>query len=250
MTKFSEPSSVDITTLDIHPEANITPRMTTEQYNALKLDIEKNGQLEPIVLYRGRIIDGRHRYWIMSELGIKTVVVVSISNNSTIIDIRTIVKSKEIHRHQTPTQLAIYAYRQMISYNSDSRNKDRVMTQSDAAREFGVVVKQIGRVARIDNKLMRPDIIDMLFTGNKFNIGTINRPLLTDSLQSVINHLDKLKSESLNFEFDLKIEESLTEEDNFIIAKIMSAARSQKRIVRETLSKRLYAELNDLPDEE
>lgn len=250
MTKFSEPSSVDITTLDIHPEANITPRMTTEQYNALKLDIEKNGQLEPIVLYRGRIIDGRHRYWIMSELGIKTVVVVSISNNSTIMDIRTIVKSKEIHRHQTPTQLAIYAYRQMISYNSDSRNKDRVMTQSDAAREFGVVVKQIGRVARIDNKLMRPDIIDMLFTGNKFNIGTINRPLLTDSLQSVINHLDKLKSELLNFEFDLKIEESLTEEDNFIIAKIMSAARSQKRIVRETLSKRLYAELNDLPDEE
>lgn len=250
MTKFSEPSSVDITTLDIHPEANITPRMTTEQYNALKLDIEKNGQLEPIVLYRGRIIDGRHRYWIMSELGIKTVVVVSISNNSTIMDIRTIVKSKEIHRHQTPTQLAIYAYRQMISYNSDSRNKDSVMTQSDAAREFGVVVKQIGRVARIDNKLMRPDIIDMLFTGNKFNIGTINRPLLTDSLQSVINHLDKLKSELLNFEFDLKIEESLTEEDNFIIAKIMSAARSQKRIVRETLSKRLYAELNDLPDEE
>ena len=250
MTKFSEPSSVDITTLDIHPEANITPRMTTEQYNALKLDIEKNGQLEPIVLYRGRIIDGRHRYCIMSELGIKTVVVVSISNNSTIMDIRTIVKSKEIHRHQTPTQLAIYAYRQMISYNSDSRNKDSVMTQSDAAREFGVVVKQIGRVARIDNKLMRPDIIDMLFTGNKFNIGTINRPLLTDSLQSVINHLDKLKSELLNFEFDLKIEESLTEEDNFIIAKIMSAARSQKRIVRETLSKRLYAELNDLPDEE
>ena len=211
MTKFSEPSSVDITTLDIHPEANITPRMTTEQYNALKLDIEKNGQLEPIVLYRGRIIDGRHRYCIMSELGIKTVVVVSISNNSTIMDIRTIVKSKEIHRHQTPTQLAIYAYRQMISYNSDSRNKDSVMTQSDAAREFGVVVKQIGRVARIDNKLMRPDIIDMLFTGNKFNIGSSIMPNYTNNLRTINSYLKEDRMSRLGKPKDFKYTESENE---------------------------------------
>ena len=90
----------------------------------------------------------------------------------------------------------------------------------------------------------------MLFSGQKFNIGTIQRPLLTDSLQSIINHLDKIKSSEHDFDIGLEIEESLTEEDNFIIAKIMNVARNQKRVVREALSKRLYAELNDVVDEE
>lgn len=248
--KFSEPKKIDIINVDIHPEANATPMMTDEQYNALKLDIEKNGQIDPVILYRGRIVDGRHRYFIHRDLGIKDINTVSIPNNSTLAEIKSLVKSKETHRHQTPTQLAIYAYRQMIKHNSDASSKDKTMTQSDAAKEFGVVVKQIGRAARIDNKLLRPDILDMLFSGQKFNIGTIQRPLLTDSLQSIINHLDKIKSSEHDFDIGLEIEESLTEEDNFIIAKIMNVARNQKRVVREALSKRLYAELNDVVDEE
>lgn len=250
MIKFTKESSVNINELDIHPEANATPRMTNEQYIALKIDIERNGLIEPIVLYRGRIIDGRHRFWILKELGIENVSVVSIPNNSTLADIRTLVKSKETHRHQTPTQLSIFAYRQMISNNLEAKSKDKIMTQSDAAKEYGVAVRQISRVVKIDTVLLRPDILDLLFAGDKFNIGTSNRPLLTDSLQSVINHLDKIKAESMLFDFEIKLDNELTEEDNFIVTKILNVAREQSRKVREALSKRLYAELNDLPDEE
>ena len=60
-----------------------------------------------------------------------------------------VVKSKETHRHQTPTQLAIYAMKHLQKYNEDIRNKDKQMTQLDAANEFGVVVKQIGRAVRM-----------------------------------------------------------------------------------------------------
>lgn len=247
--KFTEPKKYNINDVSIHPEANATPVMTREQYDALKIDIEKNGQIEPVIMFRGKIVDGRHRYKILNELDRETITGVSMPNNSTIDDIKSLVKSKEIHRHQTPTQLAIYAYRQMLSHNSNSRNKDKNMTQADAAKEFGVVVKQIGRVARIDNKLMRPDILDLLFDGNKFNIGTKNRPILTDSLQSVINYLDRVNAEQSNILSDIVFDEKLTEEDNLVIAKIMNIARDQKRIVREALSKKLYAELNDTTED-
>jgi ParB-like chromosome segregation protein Spo0J len=69
--------------------------MTQEQYVALKIDIENNGQIDPVILYRGRIIDGRHRLKIAKELGQIQILTVSIPNNSTINDIRAIVKSKE-----------------------------------------------------------------------------------------------------------------------------------------------------------
>lgn len=247
--KFTEPKDYNIDELSIHPEANATPIMTPEQYNALKLDIEKNGQIDPVILFRGKIVDGRHRYKILSELLYKTISGISMPNNSTLSEIKSLVKSKETHRHQTPTQLAIYAYRQMIKHNEDPKNKDKYMTQADAAKEFGVAVKQIGRTARIDTKLLRPDILDSLFDGNKFNIGTMHRPLLTDSLQSVINYLDKISAEQSTVLSDIVFEEQLTEEDNLVVAKIMNIARDQKRIVREALSKKLYAELNDLPDD-
>ena len=244
--KFSEPEMIDINELTVHPEANVTPIMTQEQYDALKLDIEKNGQIDPIVLYRGKVIDGRHRLKIAKEIGKSQILSVSIANNSTIADIKSIVKSKETHRHQTPTQLAIYAYRQMIQHNLDCKSKDKYMTQADASKEYGVAIRQISRVAKLDIQLLRPDILDILFVGNKFNIGTTNRPLLTDSLQSVINYLEKIRANESKILEELDFEQNLTEEDNKIISKILSIIKDQKKIVGEAISKRLYVELNDL----
>ena len=248
--KFTEQKYINVDELDVHPEANATPVMTQEQYIALKIDIENNGQIDPVVLYRGRIIDGRHRLKIAKELGQIQILTVSIPNNSTINDIRAIVKSKETHRHQTPTQLAIYAYRQMINNNMNTKSKDKIMTQADAAKYYGIAVRQISRVSKLDTQLLRPDILDILFTGNKFNIGTTNRPLLTDSLQSIINYLEKIRANESKILEEITIEQELTEDDNRVIAKIIGIIKDQKRIVGEAISKRLYAELNDLVDEE
>lgn len=246
--KFSEPKDYKVNDLSIHPAANATPLMTKEQYNALKLDIDTNGQIDPIILYRGRIVDGRHRYMIAKDLNKESIVAISMSNNSTVDDIKSLVKSKETHRHQTPTQLAIYAYRFMKEHNADVNRKEPELTQAETAEKLGVVVKQIGRVARIDNKLMRPDILDMLFDGGKFNIGTPNRPLLTDSLQSIINYLDKIKAEQSDIKINLEVKREMTEEDYIMSNRLMALIRDQNSLVKEHLSKRLYAEINDLPD--
>lgn len=48
--------------MKFRPEADIWPLMDDEQLKALAADIDKQGQLRPISLYRGDILDGRSRW--------------------------------------------------------------------------------------------------------------------------------------------------------------------------------------------
>lgn len=59
-------------TLQIHELANIFPKMPPSEFQSLKADIQANGQLETIVLYDGKVLDGRHRYTACKEIGIET----------------------------------------------------------------------------------------------------------------------------------------------------------------------------------
>ena len=45
-----------------HPYADLFPMMPREEIEELAKDIEANGQLDPIVIYEGKILDGRNRY--------------------------------------------------------------------------------------------------------------------------------------------------------------------------------------------
>ena len=54
-----------------HPAADIFPPMSDAEYSALKADIEQHGQKEPVVYWRGQLIDGRHRHRACEELGIQ-----------------------------------------------------------------------------------------------------------------------------------------------------------------------------------
>ncbi len=48
--------------IDSHEIAEIFPEMIGEDFESLKEDIVKNGLVEPIVLFEGKILDGRNRY--------------------------------------------------------------------------------------------------------------------------------------------------------------------------------------------
>lgn len=51
-----------------HEFGKIMPRMSDEQYSALKDDIAKNGLLFPITIYESKVLDGWHRYLACAEL--------------------------------------------------------------------------------------------------------------------------------------------------------------------------------------
>lgn len=57
--------------LPVHDLALLFPPMTDEELSDLRADISANGIQQPIAVWRGSIIDGRHRYQICRELGIE-----------------------------------------------------------------------------------------------------------------------------------------------------------------------------------
>jgi hypothetical protein len=54
-----------------HDISRIFPAMSAEAFAALKADIAANGVHEPIVIYEGKILDGRNRYRACTEAGIE-----------------------------------------------------------------------------------------------------------------------------------------------------------------------------------
>ena len=54
----------------LHPAVEIFPVMDELSFANLAEDIRVNGQHEPILLWRGQVIDGRHRLRACNELGI------------------------------------------------------------------------------------------------------------------------------------------------------------------------------------
>lgn len=60
-----------MTILEQHPLSAAFPSMPEQELQALALDIEKNGQREPGVMYEGKVLDGWHRYLACSSANVK-----------------------------------------------------------------------------------------------------------------------------------------------------------------------------------
>jgi ParB-like chromosome segregation protein Spo0J len=56
---------------EIHPLAEMLPPMDDGQFDGLVGSIRREGLLEPMVLYQGKILDGRNRYRAAKEAGYK-----------------------------------------------------------------------------------------------------------------------------------------------------------------------------------
>jgi len=56
---------------EFHEIAGIFPLMEKEELEALTKDIAENGLQEPIILYEGKILDGRNRYLACLQAGVE-----------------------------------------------------------------------------------------------------------------------------------------------------------------------------------
>ena len=63
--------TMDYRMLECHPYCLAIPEMTDQEFADLKEDISGSGLLEPIVLFEGMILDGRHRFRACMELEIE-----------------------------------------------------------------------------------------------------------------------------------------------------------------------------------
>lgn len=86
-----------------HPLSAAFPAMSAEDFQALKDDIENEGQREPVIIFDGMVLDGWHRYRACIELGIKPTQFTFADNDDPV----AFVTSHNLHRrHLTASQRA------------------------------------------------------------------------------------------------------------------------------------------------
>lgn len=108
--------------LEIHPIALILPEMGHEEYQKFKEDILGNGVLEPIILFQGKVLDGRHRYKASRELEIDIEARVWEGG----MDPVEYVVSRNIHRrHLTPGQRAMAAAKCMSWHVEEAKKRQQ-----------------------------------------------------------------------------------------------------------------------------
>ena len=197
---------IKIADLKVHELANFNPMMEKEEFDALVESIKDMGQQEPIKVYRKQIIDGRNRVKALEKLGIDEVRCQIMPHKTKIEELRKIANATEVRRHQTPTQLAIKAYR---------LSKDASISMKEAAKAVGVSESSVKLVSKL-NKL-KPVLLNDLQNGNKYKTMT---GYATDSLRNIINDIEKENDNRLLTNKDIEeMRENATKEidDNSIL---------------------------------
>ena len=134
------------------------PPMGRRQLQMLTADITANGIREPLLLWRGEVVDGRHRLGVAEELGIaaEDVPVKHLPDDMTLAAVQSLIFSKNMTtRHLTAAQRAIMAGRMGRAAHGGARRggssarpvtwKPAPEDRASRARLFGVSVGQLRR---------------------------------------------------------------------------------------------------------
>ena len=127
--------------MEVHNYADIFPMMTSKEYNELKRDIKENGQMDDIITYEGKILDGRNRFKATSELGIKP----NLSEYEGDNPLQYVMSTNLKRRHLTDSQKAIVGRRYVKYYSILAK-------QSQGQRSDLTSVNQFTNVERASDK--------------------------------------------------------------------------------------------------
>lgn len=141
-------------------KAGLVPMAGEAEQIAMSSDIRENGQIEPITLWRGKIVDGRCRQKALSMIGILPIKYKELDSSMTDDEVEIYVKSINTRRNLTLTQKLISAAREYIKSKSKSKAK--------IAQSWGVGSGTLDNAIYILRK--RPDLAQGLFDGNSVDI--------------------------------------------------------------------------------
>ena len=117
-----------------HELAEAFPDLTEKAYQELLVDIRDNGQLVPIVLFDGQILDGKNRYRACEELGLKPITQEYRGTNPA----GYVISLNINRRHLTASQRAIIADK-ISQWSTKGNNRHGgTKTQAEAAEQMNV----------------------------------------------------------------------------------------------------------------
>lgn len=139
--------------------AGIVPMALPAEQAALTNDLMNSGQKDPIVLWKGEVVDGRCRQKALVTIG-KEILYRELDSSLTEEEVKVFVKSVNIRRNLTTTQKIISACRESMVPGSAS-----IVA---IAKSWGIGDKTLKNARYIARE--RPEFIDPLFNGKTVKI--------------------------------------------------------------------------------
>ena len=140
-----------VTTYPLDPCVELFPAMNSDEFNALKQSIERNGQSEPILLFQGKVVDGRHRLKACQELGIEPKV--ETLSIKTYEEAKSVAFARNINRRNLTTgQRALMAAALCTRKPGQAKfsaAKEPPLSQSQAADLFAVSRDSVQRAVKV-----------------------------------------------------------------------------------------------------
>ena len=150
--------------LALSPLTALFPAMAAEQYAALKESIARHGLLEPLLVHRGEVIDGRHRWQACQELGLEPRIQVMPDAAD---PLACVLARNAARRDLSPSQRALIAAR--LSLRSPrgrpaAQADAAPLTVGQAAAQLAVGARSVKR-ARSLLQGARPDLVAAVEAG-------------------------------------------------------------------------------------
>ena len=169
-----------MTHYEFHEYASIFPMLEGEELEALRADIEENGQINKIILYQGKVLDGRNRYRICEMLGIEPETIVYPGD-----DPLGLILSQNLHRrHLDESQRAMVATKlatlpkgrpaksanlPICLQNTEKQEvpaQNAAISQPEAAKLLNVSERQVRSAAQLRREAP-PEIVEQVERGEK-----------------------------------------------------------------------------------
>jgi len=152
---------LDVEKVEIHPIADLHRNHSEAEFNALKEGIRLNGQITPAIMYRGKLVDGRHRLKALKELGMDKIKVIELKNNLTLPEVEEVVIDSENRRTDTPAQKAIRALKWKRAHGGSTK---------DAGLKFGVNRSDVSMADSVFTRLGE-DIMNKMYLHGRVMLG-------------------------------------------------------------------------------
>lgn len=136
--------------MELHPLCHLFPPMLPEQFAGLVENIRGSFQREPIVIFEGKILDGRHRYKACVEIGIEPKFVTFEGTPQDAIDY--IVATNMTRRHLDESQRAMIAAKlatMKSGRQSRTGSNGPLVSNSQAAGRLNVGSSSVKRAKKV-----------------------------------------------------------------------------------------------------
>jgi N6-adenosine-specific RNA methylase IME4 len=185
--------------MEYHEIANIFPMMVGAEYEQLLADIMENGQLDPVVLYEGKILDGRNRWKACMELGLVINYEQYPGDNPL-----SYVISKNLHRrHLNETQRAVVASKmETMKHGGDRQdaNLHLELTRTEAAAKLNVSPRTVASVKQVERDA--PELIPQMERGEMTVNQAITQIKKAEVLADLVN-IETIEAKAIEGVYDV-----------------------------------------------